>query len=781
MDITVDRPGDFSTYVLRVVESGGSLRPMRGFDPRYSTLEFSFKAGCPSDLDCKPETGCVPEAIGRPDINYLARDYAGLRQLLLDRLSVTMPDWRERHVPDVGITLVELLAYTGDYLSQFQDAVATEAYLDTARLRISVRRHARLVDYLLHEGSNARAWLVLAAKSDVELDLGALKFATRFEGSPVAGHAVSIDELQQVTGVSYAIFEPAWPVEAPFWVRGALAEMRFYTWGNSECCIPAGATEATLIDEWTPDDTPPDGGGVILRTRDGNSRETRRRRLDSLKVGDVLIVEEVLGPGTGNPADADPAHRHAIRLTEVRRDVDRLYPEGRDESPATPIVHIRWRTDDALPFAVCISTTGPAPDCAPLDDVSLVRGNVILVDHGLTVFEDLPPVPGADPAPTCDPCDDVQLPLRPERLEPVLDQRPLTFRRRLDTSASAARMTEHETRESNPAVELLVDSGAESNVSNGGGAKWTARPDLLDSSPGDRHFVAEIDDDGFAHLRFAAELDHRPDGGTRLQARYRIGNGRAGNAGAESIAVVIAEEAALGGSALTVRNPLPAIGGTEAESVAEAKQFAPSAFRVRRERAVIASDYAELVARDFADDVQGAASELRWNGSWYEARTGIDARGKAEAAAGLVRNARGRLHRYRRIGHDLRVESARLVPLIVAMDVCVASNHLRASVLAALREAFSSRRLRNGQAGYFHPDRMHYGESVKVSALVAAAHGVPGVSSIAVTRLERFDEGPNQELENGLLPIGPLEIAQVDSDPTYPDRGAITFTVRGGR
>ena len=43
------------------------------------------------------------------------------------KLALTMPDWKERHIPDVGIALVELFAYTGDYLSYYQDAVATEA------------------------------------------------------------------------------------------------------------------------------------------------------------------------------------------------------------------------------------------------------------------------------------------------------------------------------------------------------------------------------------------------------------------------------------------------------------------------------------------------------------------------------------------------------------------------------------------------------------------------------------------------------------------------------
>ena len=71
-------------------------------------------------------------------------------------------------MPDLGITLVEVLAYVGDYLSYYQDAVATEAYLDTARQRISVRRHARLVDYLMHEGCNARAWVCVQVAETVK-------------------------------------------------------------------------------------------------------------------------------------------------------------------------------------------------------------------------------------------------------------------------------------------------------------------------------------------------------------------------------------------------------------------------------------------------------------------------------------------------------------------------------------------------------------------------------------------------------------------------------------
>src|SRR5260370_15910344 len=131
-------------------QSKNKYVPLRGFDPRYARLDFSFKVGCLSDLDCASSASCPPPVRVEPEINYLAKDYSSFRQLILDRLALIMPDWQERHIPDLGIAVVEMLAYVGDYFSYYQDAVATEAYLDTAWQRVSVRRHARLVDYLMH-------------------------------------------------------------------------------------------------------------------------------------------------------------------------------------------------------------------------------------------------------------------------------------------------------------------------------------------------------------------------------------------------------------------------------------------------------------------------------------------------------------------------------------------------------------------------------------------------------------------------------------------------------
>ena len=66
--------------------------------------------------------------------------------------------------------------------------VATEAYLETARSRVSLRRHALLVDYHVHDGCNARAWIQLNVSGNpgdaVFLDRTLTRFYTFAPGMP---------------------------------------------------------------------------------------------------------------------------------------------------------------------------------------------------------------------------------------------------------------------------------------------------------------------------------------------------------------------------------------------------------------------------------------------------------------------------------------------------------------------------------------------------------------------------------------------------------------------
>jgi len=807
--IEVDKLGDFSPYRLRVVNlpPQGNLQ----LDPRYDYLEFFFRAGCSSDLDCKTQPICPPEPLNEPDINYLAKDYASFRQLILDRLALIMPNWQERHVPDLGITLVEILAYVGDYLSYYQDAVATEAYLDTARQRISVRRHVRLVDYPMHEGCNARTWVWLETDSDTPennpLNLTQAFLITDYPGAPVKGTILKADDLARITSNQYEVFEPfVASAQSKMPLYKAHNKICFYTWGDRQCCIPRGATSATLRDDWAlPPATQPDPPSVqyaAVQTEKGDDcddpdqppSQRPKRKLKDLKLGDILIFEEIKGAKTGNETDADLTHRHVVRLTKVEFREDALYPyepgqcDGETNAGAmsqtlpVPIVEIEWAKEDALPFPLCISAIGSAPDCHLIETISVSRGNVLLVDHGRKIrHEDLGKVFEKVTIPQCEaenqPSEAIA---QPERFTPLpLQYAPLTFRQPVSDlnlqTAPATGLLVQEPRQALPHITLTATpAGVEGNL-------WIPKPDLLGSQGQNQHFVVEMDDEGRTHLRFGdGELGQLPAAETQFHATYRIGNGSAANIGANTLSYLVLPEP-LSGIQITPHNPFAAQGGTPPEPVSEVKLFAPFAFRKELQRAITAQDYATIVMPDFSAQVQRAAATLRWTGSWYEVLVVVDPLGTDVAEPALLQAIATHLERYRRMGQDVVVRSAEYVFLDIAMRVCVKPDYLRGHVKGDLLAVFSDRRLPDGQLGFFHPDNLTFGTGIALSKLVAIAQAVPGVQSATVTKLQRFAEASNGELERGLLSLNPLEVARLDHDPNFPENGQFVLEMRGGR
>ena len=783
LTVVVNKAGDFSTYTLRVVERDeeGRYRRHRQFDPLYDRIDFNFNSDCPNELDCKQAVHCPPEPRETPDINYLAKDYASFRKLMLDRLAFLMPEWQERHVPDIGVALVEVLAYAGDHLSYYQDAVGTEAYLDTARRRISVRRHARLVDYPMHEGCNARTWLCLRVATDLpEITPESIYFITRLSDDPsLLGGTVTEEELSRYRADGYQVFEPV--EEKAIRLYADHNRIHFYTWNDRQCCLARGATRATLVGQWVPPeeveapvcDPVPAASETSAEAASGDddaaSGDDDAAPKLHLRPGDVLIFEEVVGPETGHPQDADPRHRHAVRLTEIEGDTDPL--TGR------AIVHITWAEQDALPFPLCLTALGPAPECKLIEPISVACGNVVLVDHGRTDTLEWPdPVPPVD---VSDCCKGEGIPAAriddAGRFEPVLPAAPLTFSEPFTAERPAVSALVQDVRKALPQIALSGRRGDDEPQT------WWPQPDLLSSRADDRHFVAEIDDEGRAYIRFGNdEIGKKPEAGTKFEARYRIGNGKAGNVGAEAIVHAVFRNLTLEGIK-SVRNPLAAQGGTNPEPLTEVRLFAPGAFRKTLRRAVVADDYAAVVLSEFEDQVQNAAAKLRWNGSWYEVLVAIDAFGREQADQALLDQISACLHRYRRIGHDLSVRSALRVPLEIELLICVQPNFLKGHVRAELLQVFSNKKLADGRLGFFHPDKLSFGDAVYLSKIVAAAQSVQGVESVIPVKFQRWCKAPNAELETGVLALSPFEIARLDNDPSFPENGVMTLTMRGGR
>jgi hypothetical protein len=81
----------------------------------------------------------------------------------------------------------------------------------------------------------------------------------------------------------------------------------------------------------------------------------------------------------------------------------------------------------------------------------------------------------------------------------------------------------------------------------------------------------------------------------------------------------------------------------------------------------------------------------------------------------------------------------------------------------------------------FHPDNFTFGRPVYLSPLYAAAQAVEGVQSVDVVIFQRQGDAATSGLGTGVLPMGRLEIATLDNDPNFPERGAFRLVMEGGK
>lgn len=705
-----DWEGDLSTYRLRLAAGASDEAVPQGFDLKFSQIEFRFKVECPRDGDCGAAPCCPPEPPGELRVDYLAKDYASFRRLMLDRLAVVMPAFADRSPADVVVTLIEALAYRADQLSYFQDAVATEAYLGTARRRISVRRHARLLDYQMHDGCNARAFIAVESgpPEGVVLPAGT-RICTRQARSDAPIATPPLDD-------GTLVFETLHPLT----LRQNHGRIPVYAWGNSRYWLAKGATSTDL-----------DVSGAPL----------------ALVAGDVLVFEEVLGPD-GRARSADVRRRQAVRLTGVADPVH-------DELTGADYLTVQWDPADALRFPLCVCNV---VDEKPVANLSVARGNVVLADAGWPVDDETLPRPDPD------------RPYRPALSQPGITQsEPWAPVPPWPAAADTLRQDPRR------AVASLAVQGPEG---------WRVRRDLLSSHALDPHVVVEVEQDGTAFLRFGDGVHGKPaPENAPLVCSYRVGNGPAGNVGADALAHAIPDGIADLTTVRRIHNPLPAAGGSDPESMEEVRQYAPQAF-LTQQRAVTEADYA--AAAEGVPGVRKAVATRRWTGSWYTVYLSIDPAGGTENWEGIAPSVRDAVERVRLAGEDLEIERPVDVPLEIVMEVCVAPGYFRADVKQALTAAFSTTVLEDGRTGFFHPDNFTFGQPVYLSKVVAAAMAQPGVAWVDLSdptrghRFQRFGKPPANEEALGYIPMGRLEIARADSSPNFPENGRIDFILEGG-
>jgi hypothetical protein len=719
LHLSVESPGGFGYYRLHISSAV--------IDPYYNDLRFSFKAACPSELDCEAAPHrCAPEASADFPVNYSARDFWSFRQALLDFAAQRYPDWQDRLEPDLGVMLVELLAALGDEFSYAQDRIAREALFETASQRRSLRSLARLVDYTIDNGSGASAWIDVTANATGALPAG-------FRVRPSYDVAERRDRVVFELGRGLADSRP--PAKT-FTVRPQRNELLPHIWDENDVCLARGATSLTLAGahaaELVPDPAIDDAGKwVLLATR---------------------------------PTDpALPERRLMVRIVTRTDDVDPL--------TVLPITRITW--DSPTPFEMDLETL-------------VVRGNLVPATSGETralEFRIGPPTSPADTAPQA-----IERVGANSSLDYAVADGRVKFLYSLPESDLTPLVWFGAGADSHPEAEVQDDTGRywtwHAALVGEESADATEPAFTLEDGLYRRVFGVERFGKLTEHIDYASnagatvrfgddEFGLAPTDGTRFTVRYRIGNGRLMNVAPETLTQF---DAVLAPFVDSMRNVLDAEGGRDPEPETQIRINAPQQFRSVLYRAVQPVDFEQILARDL-DWVQRAGAVVRWTGSWPTVFVTPDPENATVVTPAQRAEAESLVDRVRQAGREARVMDPRYANIDLEIRVCVVANAYRGQVQeAVLLTLFGE----DGMSGFFDPDNFTFGTPLSRAKLIAAIAQVPGVRAVEGIKVRRRGWFDWRDFSEYSLFVGLNELVRVANTRELPERGAVKLVMEGG-
>lgn len=761
--VITSQPGDFSRYRLRLTSPR--------VDPYFSEAAFSFKANCPSGLDCAPPPHeCPEDGLVDYPVNYLARDFWSIRQALLDFASDRHPDWKDRLEADVGMMLAEVMSAMGDEFAYYQDRIAREGYFESATQRRSLRRHARMVDYPIHDGKGGTTWLDFEVDASAPVHVASAGDAVWvpppvLTGEPAAdrqrrsssvyevGHGIVQGHSGLVPPLGVLASQVRIYPSSTFNLRHAANELKAYQWDENDTCLEAGSTflhvsghhSADLpLEDFTNPDVP--GKWVVLHT---------------------------------SPADASvPERSWLVRLIRVTDEFDPL--------AAAAITRLAWEKAQATPFDLELETL-------------VVRGNIVPATAGETLeaFFEIEPNPSAAALPPPMP---VRLPASNTYYSEnfssyAVERSALLF----SLPGSEARgVVSHGPSLDHAAPEVRVIDTA----TNG---EWEWKRSMLgvsSSLPADTHFTL---DDGswrrvalyrrvdetdtvqeFIHFDYAGgkgatlqfgnnQFGLTPARGTHFRVVYRLGHGRADNVAAGSLTDF--DRGALP-FVTAVTNRFDVIDALEPQTPSDVRHVAPDEFRAEAFRAVRAEDYAAAVEK--LDWVQRAGAQFRWTGSWLTLFATPDPRSSFTLTDEERRDLEQQLDRYRLAGRETHGMPPKFASLDLEIHICVAPTSYIGEVKEAVLEALFGRRGVRPKPGFFSPDQWTFGDPLERARLEAAIQAVPGVRAVGEIHIRRRGWFARRLFDELVYRVASDEIIRVENNPELPERGAVGLVLEGG-
>jgi len=710
LHLVVGQPGGFGHYRLRIDS------PV--IDPYYNDVRFSFKAACPSELDCEADPHRCPEEDSRDfPVDYRARDFWSFRQALLDFAAQRYPDWQDRLEPDMGVMLVEVLSALGDEFAYAQDRIAREAHFDTATQRRSLRAFARLVDYPLDNGSGASAWLDVTANA-----AGALN----------AGTAVTDALAQTVFEVGYGLADTG----KAFALSPQRNQFAPYLWDENDVCLPTGATALTLAGahaaRFVPDlDIDAKGKWILLATRPTDPAKPERRL-----AARVVGASDSTDPLTGEPI----TEIEWDSPTPYELDLETLVVRG-NLVPATS-----GRTLSAQ-FRIGPPTSPADTDPQAIERVGANSSLSYDDDSGRVKF--LFSLPGSDATPLA--WLEHEGGSRPEIDVVRLADGPWSWLPALvgeETAASTAKV-------------YTLEDGTYRRVF--GVERFGKVTEHIDYADNDGSTIRFGDD----------EFGLAPTDGSRYLVRYKLGNGRLTNVAADTLT---AFPAGLPAFVDAVTNPLEATGGRDPEAETSIRINAPQDFRAVTYRAVQPADFEEIVERDL-EWVQQAGAAVRWTGSWPTVFVTPDPRDEVGLTPSHRLEAERLIDRVRQAGREAKVMEPRYANIDLEIMICDEANAYRGEVKEAVLLALFGE---DGSSGFFDPDNFTFGTALSRAALIAAIQAVPGVRAVEGMRVRRRGWFDWRNFVEYSLAVGVNEVVRVANTRELPERGAVKLIMEGG-
>jgi uncharacterized phage protein gp47/JayE len=257
---------------------------------------------------------------------------------------------------------------------------------------------------------------------------------------------------------------------------------------------------------------------------------------------------------------------------------------------------------------------------------------------------------------------------------------------------------------------------------------WSEVPSLFGKGPRDQVYTSRLADDGTVTVGFGdGQAGARlPSGRGNVVADYRKGAGLAGRVVSGSLRNPLDLPVGL----KSATNPVAATGGADPESIAQARENAPTTVRTFG-RAVSLRDFEDLVRS--SGEVAKALATWVWNREARAVHLTIAAQGGQLFSPTDLERIHASLNTQRDPNHALFLDNYSEVPVVVRATVRIEANRIASKVGEAARQALLS-------ALSF--DSLGFGQPVSLSDIYAVLQEVDGVGSVDIDEFQFKDQSP---------------------------------------